>query len=356
MVWTFNESARKRLSDLANIASPSTDETRMAAALRQSWLSSGAIVTTDVMGNIHGTANEEYPIHIGLTAHMDTIACQITEVLPNGITKFRSLGASPIVLLGQKVLILTESGDFNGIVGYDPLSQFRNPENMKPDNLWIDTFGSHSNGKISVGDLVVLEPQISFLEENKLATGCGLDNKIGLFIINECFRYFSAHKVPVCFHLFGTVQEEIGLRGATIATSNCHLDACFIIDVDYATDTIISHQDSMGFLSLGMGTGLHKKADNNPVLLRLVKQVAEQNNLPYQISLGRHISGCTDASAIQLSNKGVAVLNLNIPCRYIHSAIETCSLEDIEATINLLIKTVEHIANKSQNSFIPGLD
>lgn len=360
MTWHFNESAKKRLSALANIASPSTDETRMASFLRQSWTSAGAVITTDVMGNIHAVINEGHPIHIGLAAHMDTIACQTTEILPNGIIRFRTLGASPIVLLGQKVLVLTEHGDLDGVVGYDPLSQFRNPENITSRDLWIDTFGSRSKAgdkaEISVGDLVVILPQITIPEGNELISGCGLDDKIGLFVMDECLRYFSEHKISACLHLFGTVQEEIATRGAAVATSARHLDACFVIDVDYAMDTAVSHQNDMGFLALGKGAGLHKKADNNPVLFRLARQVAEHHKLPYQISLGRHISGCTDASAIQLSNKGVATLNLNIPCRYMHSAIEICSLKDVKATIELLIKIIEYIAAESKNSFIPGID
>ncbi len=101
---------------------------------------------------------------------------------------------------------------------------------------------------------------------------------------------------------------------------------------------------------------MHRKADNNIVLQQIVQNVAKENGLPYQISLGRRIYGGTDASVLQLQQNGIAIMNINIPCRYMHSASEVCDIRDIETTVNLLIKAIDQIAILNKKSFIPGID
>ena len=137
--------------------------------------------------------------------------------------------------------------------------------------------------------------------------------------------------------------------------SQCPLDACLVIDVDYATDIPTPHEDQMGRLWLNKGVGLHRKADNNPVLLQQFVETAKINEIPYQISVGRSIAGGTDSCVLQLTGRGVATLNINIPCRYMHSPIEICHRADIEAAINLIIESINRMAEMKNITFIPGV-
>lgn len=146
----------------------------------------------------------------------------------------------------------------------------------------------------------------------------------------------------------------MGLRGAAVISAQKNYNACFIVDVDYATDTLTPHDNQMGSLSLGKGVGLHIKADNNPVLRRITCESAKKQKIDYQLSVGRFPYGGTDATPIQLN--GVATLNINIPCRYMHSPIEICHRNDIESAVNLLISTIESIGQRSAHTFIPGID
>ncbi len=356
--WKFDSEAENRLKELLIVAAPTSYEVMMGNYLRKIWTAQGFTVLSDVIGNVYASLHGTAPIHIGLVAHIDTIAIQVTKVLSNGTLAFRSLGIMPQVLVGQKVRILSKIGFVKGIIGFDPMCQYNISKGITDEDLWIDIGTDSSQDsllQISIGDFAVLQNQYLRINDKRISCS-GIDDRIGLFIINECMSWFAAKGAPLCLHAVGSVQEEIGLRGASVVGSQQHLDACFVLDVDFATDTTASYENLLGELYLGKGTGMHRKADNNIVLQQIVQNVAKENGLPYQISLGRRIYGGTDASVLQLQQNGIAIMNINIPCRYMHSASEVCDIRDIETTVNLLIKAIDQIAILNKKSFIPGID
>lgn len=353
--WHFENEDFKQLSELTDIVSPSMDERDMASFLRRKWSDTATYVKSDIMGNVYAAMNEDREIHIGLIAHMDTVAIQITKVLNNGLLQFRSIGLRPHLLLGQSMHILTEKGIIKGVIGFDPTSQYGQPKGLVEDDLWLDIGACNyedASSMVDVGDLAVLSPRISEMTGD-IICGSGLDDRIGLFILNKCMSLFKEHSPSVCLHLIGSTQEEVGMRGAAVIASHCRLDACFVIDVDYATDTLTPHENQMGALHLGKGAGIHIKSDNNRVLRKIVCDVADEHDIPYQKSLGRFIYGGTDASAVQLQCGGVATININIPCRYIHSPVELCHKKDIESAVNIIMYSIQEIADKKINNFIP---
>lgn len=359
--WILNSAAAKRLKHLTEIIAPSMDEQIMANYLREQWNNLFGNTRIDVMGNLCALSTMEgttEALQIGVVAHMDTVAIQITNILPNGMLQFRSIGLQPHTLLGQSMKVLTNNGVISGVIGFDPTSQYGQPKGLVLDDLWLDIGARNCDDAcqlVEVGNLAVLEPRLEEME-NSCLCGTGIDDRIGLFVLNECVMWFAEHSVPVNLYFIGTVQEELGLRGANTAIANLPLDACIIIDVDYATDTPASHENQMGPLHLGKGVGLHAKADNNPVLRRIAKEVANKHQIPYQISLGRFTYGGTDASPLQIQNGGIATLNVNIPCRYMHSPIEMCHKKDVESAIRLIIELVEELGTRQQKKFIPGID
>ena len=353
--WSFEDRHFGEISELVHIVAPSMEECRMASYLRKMWLDKGAEVKTDVMGNVYATVSNDETIHIGLVAHMDTVAVQITKILGNGLLQFRSIGLRPHQLLGQHMMILSANGCVNGAIGFDPTSQYGQPKGLVEDDLWLDIGAKDyedASTKVEVGDLAVLSPQFRKMSDD-IICGTGLDDRLGIFILNECLERFKAESPSVCLHLIGTTQEEVGLRGAGVIASQCQLDACFVIDVDYATDTLTAHENQLGVLHLGKGIGIHIQSDNNPVLRKVVCDVAEKNNIPYQKSLGRFIYGGTDAAAVQLQCGGVATVNINIPCRYMHSPVEFCHIKDIGSAVDIIMYSIQEIAQKRITSFIP---
>ncbi len=356
--WKFDTKAYERLLELMSIVSPSMEERAMAKFLSKRLKASCIEAFTDVMGNIHAITNKQGEIHVGLIAHMDTVAIQITKICGNGLMQFRSIGLRPHTLLGQPMKILTSTDIIEGVIGFDPTSQFGQPKGLVEDDLWLDIGATDYNdaiSKVSVGDLAVLAPRCISLG-NDCICGAGIDDRIGLFVLTECMDLAIGKYPNVCLHFIGTTQEEIGLRGAAVIAAQYPLDACFIVDVDYATDTFTPHENQMGVLHLGKGVGLHIKSDNNSALRTLACNVADKVEISYQKSVGRFIYGGTDATSVQLQCKGIATLNLNIPCRYMHSPIEICNKQDVESAIRLLSGCIERISITGQDSFIPKLD
>lgn len=353
--WTFENRHFDQLSELIHIVSPSMKEGEMASYLRDKWKDAGGEVKTDILGNTYASFSKGKGINIGLVAHMDSVAIQITKILQNGFLKFRSIGLRTHLLLGQNMKVQTDGGLLHGIIGFDPMSQHGKNQGIGEEDLWLD-IGVNSYEEtasiLEVGDMAILSPQLNRMDEH-LISGTAIDNRIGLFILNECVELFNKYAFDICLHVIGSVQEEVGLRGANVIATQCELDACFIIDVDYASDTLVSYDNQMGSLCLGEGVGLHVKADNNPTLRKILCDVAKRNEISYQKSLGRFIYGGTDATALQIQSGGVATVNINIPCRYMHSPVEMINVQDVEHAINLIMYTLEEISTKQKSDFIP---
>ena len=199
----------------------------------------------------------------------------------------------------------------------------------------------------------MFSPRFSLMNDQFLC-GTAMDNRIGMFVLDQCLDLLLQKRYPVNIHFVGTTQEEIALRGASVIAHHLPpIDACLILDVDYATDTPQSHSGQMGPLLLGKGVGFNVKSDNNPVLQKLARRVAEQSEIPYQLTVGRFPKGGTDASVVQLLQGGIATLNINIPCRYMHSPIEVCSVRDVEYAIRLIVNLVGTLAETDTQGFIP---
>lgn len=356
--WTFDDYALTHFRDFAEIISPSMEEIPMADYLRNKWQKLGIQVETDVMGNIYGSIGNGNALNMGIIAHLDTVAVQITKILPSGFLQLRHIGLRPHTLLGQPMKVLTQGGIINGVIGFDPTSQYGQPKGLVDEDLWMDIGARNYEDACSmvhVGDLAVLAPRLVEMGRDFIS-GTAIDNRVGLFIMDECLNWFVTHSSHVNIHFIGSVQEEVGLRGSTVVASNTKLDACIVLDADYATDTPTPHDNQMGTLHLGRGVGLHIKSDVNPVLRRMAINTAKSNGIDCQVSLGRFIYGGTDSTTLQIQKNGIATLNMSIPCRYMHSPIEICHKRDVESCTRLLIALIEELGHREKNTFIPGID
>lgn len=348
---TVSDCALARLTSLIDVISPSMQEQEMISYIRNDWSSvapEGQIIV-DAIGNAEFSIrrNDEYPT-LALVAHADTICVQITQKVGMGKYRFRSIGCSPHMLLGQKVVIVNEAGEkINGIVGFDATSQYGQPKGLVFEDLWIDVPDTEHCPSIKAGDLVVLKP--NYIIEGDYVTSTSLDDRLGLFVIGEVLRLYSQCKIHVNLTCVATAQEEVGLRGSQAFNFSHTPDAVIVLDVDYATDIPTPHEDQMGRLYLGQGPGVLRKADNSPLLRNLIKSAALARNISLQTSLGRFVYGGTDCSSFQVIRdvRGIPVANITLPVRYMHSPIETASLTDVVHAIELIKSVMEYMPTSS---------
>lgn len=344
--YPFTASAEQCLRQLTGIVSPTMNEASMRAFLRERFSALGLKVDSDILGNLHASNGVTQGRQIALMAHIDTVALQISSILPNGMCTLRYIGLRPHVALGQPMKVVTANGIVDGVIGFDTTSQYGQPKGLVEEDLWLDLGVSSATETlrlVEIGDTAVLAPRFEIMNDKYLC-GAGLDDRVGVLVMLETARLLMEQQLPVGLHFYGTAQEEVGLRGVKTAISGHEPEVCFVLDVDYATDMPAAHENQSGRLALGQGVGVHVKADNNPVLRELACRLALEHDIPYQKSIGRNVYGGTDAAVAQICGEGVATMNVNIPCRYMHSPVEMCHANDVAAAVNMLVETISFLA------------
>lgn len=343
------------LHELLQTCSPSCYEYESAAIFRE-WLNEVSYhPCTDTLGNLTGCINPLSDFKVVLSAHMDEIGLQITYIDMNGLLFFRRVGGiDPMSLCGHEVTILNKKEQVNGIIGRNTFDNnfTENGLSFEISDLWID-IGAETKEeamqKVSIGDFVSFKPNSQKIGKSRIYAK-GLDNKIGLYIIAKVLKKLIKKKVFIGVYVAATVQEEIKLRGIAPCVYAIKPNIGFIIDVGFATDIPKTSKYREPDFCLGRGVGLIHNADNNIALVEYLKEIAQAKKIPIQESVGKSLSGGTDAAILQLTANGVATANISIPCRYMHSHTEICDEKDIEYAIQLLTETIIHInSNKSLN-------
>ena len=126
-----------------------------------------------------------------------------------------------------------------------------------------------------------------------------------------------------------TVQEEIGLRGAITSAYGVNPHVGVAIDVTHATDCPTIDKTQEGDIKLGGGPVIYRGPNMNPLVVDRLRAAAETAEIAVQWGASGRGTG-TDANAIQLARGGVAAGLISVPNRYMHSAVEMISLDDID--------------------------
>jgi len=355
----FSAKSLAFLERFMNCASPSGCEVEAAKAYR-AYLADCCEVRADVMGNSIAVLNPGAPMRVMLAGHYDEIGFQITYITEEGMLCFRANGGiDKLNVPSTEVDILTAKGRVPGVIGKKPIHLLKPAEREIPPELadmWID-IGAESAEEakkiVSVGDLVVVRSNFRRLNDNRFISK-GSDDKIGAFVVAETMRALAKRKLKVAVYGVGTVQEEVGLRGAHPSSFAVDPQVGFVLDVGFTTDVPDIPKKLLGDVKLGAGPILAKNCDNNIVLGRLLRKVAKKHKIATQESIGFRASGGTDTAAMQLTRSGVATALLSIPNRYMHSPVEMCDLRDAESAVQLLTETIASLTGKE--SFIPGME
>ena len=352
--------AKKFLEELLMTCGPSGFEFEQAKVYRDYLKPFADDIRTDVLGNTIARLNPDAKFQFMLSGHYDEIGFQVVSIMPQGLISFRPVGGiDPLTLPGTGVEILTEKGHIPGVIGRKPI-HLQTPDERKAvpkiEDLWIDIGADSQEAAaklVQVGDPISFARNFEMLSDTCLHSK-SLDDKIGAFVIAEAFRQLSKRKIKVGVACVGTVQEELGLRGAITGAFGVNPDAAIAVDVGFATDVPGIKPELLGDIKLGAGAELQRNADNNPPLLNRILKAAEKKKIPYQMTTGHRATGGTDTAAIQMTRGGVATALISIPNRYMHTPAEICDLRDVESAIGLIVETIASLSGKE--TFIPGID
>jgi len=317
----------------------------------------------DTHGNSFAVVNEGGSPRVMLAGHTDEIGLMVSYIGDQGFLSFKPIGGwDRQVLPGQRVRILGRNADLGpilGVIGRMPIHLMKKKDREKVveiEDLWID-IGVHDKEEaesiVSVGDAAVLDYGFEIFR-NDIVVARAFDNRIGAFAILEAARLLPKMNLDAAVYAVATVQEEIGLRGATTSAFGIDPQVGIAVDVGFATDTpgMDKAKQSENYIKLGDGPLIARGPNINPRLFDLIVRNADEHNIPYQVVAWARGTG-TDANAIQLTRAGVATGLISIPNRYMHSPCELVHMGDVENVAKLIAYTVECIDNKT--NFIPGL-
>lgn len=307
-------------------------------------------VSTDALGNVIGVkrgrkANDTVR-KLMLSSHMDEISFLVTHVDDNGFIRFTPLGGfDSRTLTAQRVLVHGKTKDLLGVLGSKPIHLMTDEEKRsapKLEDYFVDLGlpAEEVQSLVDVGDTITRQRELVTI--GNTLNGKSFDNRMGVFVMLEALTRIKESTVGVDVYAVASVQEEIGLRGATVATRNIDPDIGIALDITVAND--VPEAKAHEYITrLGAGAAI-KVMDSsvvcNPGIVAHLRQVAEERDIPYQMEV--LVRGGTDTAAIQRSGKGAAVGCISIPTRYVHSVTEMCHKTDIQASIDLLTAFIEN--------------
>jgi tetrahedral aminopeptidase len=278
---------------------------------------------------------------IMLAGHCDQIALMVQHVDDNGFLYVQPMGGWDMqILLGQNLTVWAKDGPVAGVIARRaPHLMTGDERNKVPQfsDVWVDIGAKDkkdAESRVLAGDPVTValgyRPML-----NGLAASPAMDDKVGLWVVMEALRLVQGQALQAEVYAVSTVQEEIGLRGATTSAYGIHPHVGIAVDVCHATDTPGNDKKQLGDTRLGAGPVLFRGPNINPHVHDRLRQAAADREIPVQVRGVPRATG-TDANAMQLSRDGVATGLVGIPNRYMHSPVEMVSLEDLDRAARLL--------------------
>lgn len=300
-------------------------------------------VKRDALGNVialkkatRPPAKGKTPIRVMLAAHSDEVGMMVKYIHGNGMIHFIQMGGLGAGVAQSQRVIIHGKKPVRGVI----VPKSSGPDEKPPalGDLLIDTGLSKAvlEKLITPGDFVTFEDDVSILN-GKMWVGRNFDDRIGSYCLLEAMRQVKNTCVDV--YAVSTVQEEVGLRGARPAAFGVAPDIGIALDGSMARGAYGKDQDNL--CDPGKGTGIYL-IDNltigHPRLVRHLLDLCKKHRIPCQ----RNIGGGTDASAIQQSRAGVIATTIGAPVRYMHSTVQLCHEDDMDATVALLVKFMEN--------------
>lgn len=306
-------------------------------------------IEVDNLGNLIATRNgAPNGKKIMLAAHMDEIGLMVRYIDKNGFIKFSKIGGiNDQMLLNQEVSIHTSNGIVTGVIGSKPPHRMKEAERKKIveyEDMFIDIGAcdkEEAEKIVKLGDTITINQE--FTKLGTLYKGKALDNRIGCAVLIEVMRKAEGNAT---IYGVGTVQEEVGLKGAKTAAYKLNPDMALALDVTISGDHPgIKEEEAPSKTGKGPAIILADASGRgiitHPEIKELLISVADEEGIPYQLEVSD--GGTTDATAIHLTREGIPTGVISPPTRYIHTPVSVVSLEDIENAAKLILAVLKRI-------------
>ena len=309
-------------------------------------------INIDNMGNVIALKKgKDDTKSVMIAAHMDEIGFIVTHINDKGFLKFHPLGGfDPKTLTSQRVIVHGKK-NLVGVMGSKPIHVMTTEEKNrvpKIQDYYIDLGleKSEVDKIVKVGDPVTRERGL--IEMGDCINCKSLDNRISVFVLIEALKKI---KTPD-FNTYAvfTVQEEVGIRGAQVATQKIKPDFGFGLDTTIAYD-VPGAAEHEKITSLGKGVAI-KIMDASAIcdtrMVKFMRKTANAHNIQWQNEI--LTAGGTDTASIQRMTPGGSIAGaFSIPTRHIHQVIEMVHKKDVQNCIDLLTYCLEELKDFDWN-------
>ena len=341
----------KLMRELSLAPGISGNENEIAEIIERELSDVADSIECDSMGNLIATRKgEKKAPTVMLAAHMDEIGLMVRFIDDKGFIKFSKIGGiNDQMLMNQTVTIHSSVGDsVVGVIGSKP-PHVTSPEErkkvVKGEDMFIDIGAKdkeEAEKMVRVGDAVTFN---ALFEEypNNLVMGKALDNRVGCYVMIEVLKRVNTRATV---YGVGTVQEEVGLKGAKTSAFKLNPDLAFALDVTLSGDhpgikpeeaPAVMGEGPVVILADASGRGILTQQSVKDMLIK----AGDENDIKYQLEVSD--GGTTDGTAIHLTREGIPTGVLSVPTRYIHTPVSVCSMDDIESTIQLIVAAINDL-------------
>ena len=329
-------SLKENIKHLSMMHGVSGFEHSISDYLSEQFKALGFELSCDAMGNIIALKKSSSGSgRVMIEAHIDEIGFVVKSVDKDGFLRIAPIGGVDARILYGSTVVVHSDCSYVGIVGAKPphmMDDSEYGEKLDFDNLFVDV-GMTSDEvaeNIPLGSVVTFQSEYTKLLNSNISSK-SLDDRASVAILLECANRFSKIDLGYDLYICGTVQEEVGMRGATTAAYSINPDIAIAIDVTHA----ITPDESKYCFKPGCGPVVCKGPNIHPVLVNEFLKVLNYNKIPYEIEVEGGNTG-TDAWSIQTARCGIPTMLLSIPLKYMHTPIESLSLDDCDATVEAL--------------------
>ena len=314
---------------------------------------------TDNLGSIVGVrhGNSKDKLSILLDAHMDEIGFMVKNIDKNGFIRLEPLGGWwSHVVLGKRMRVYVNNFKkyYVGVIGSTPphilTAEMRNKV-VPLDQLYLD-LGVKSAQEVAdlgiqLGDPVVKDSEAYTMANPDFVCGKSFDNRACVAAFMQLAKELHEVKKDNTIYLAGSVQEEVGLRGAQTVAQMLNPDIAIVHDTTIAFDQPkMPNEDT----KLGHGiaiTVMDRCAIGHKKLVAYLSDLAKELKIPFTYDM--LVIGGTNAGTIHTAHAGVMTVALSVPTRYIHSHNEVCHLNDLLSAVDLLKAFLNRIDRRTFN-------
>ncbi|MFO7637102.1 MAG: M42 family metallopeptidase [Clostridia bacterium] len=290
-------------------------------------------ISTDGIDNVivlkkgHGDNRKK----VMVSAHKDEIGFMVMAIDANGYLKVRGVGGiNAVISVGNKITFR------NGTVGIVGCAKGAGEVKQDLNDLYVDIGAKNKKDamkRVQVGDVACYYGELEKLMNNRIASKA-VDDRIGCYIAIEALLRLDKPYNDMYF-VFSS-QEELGLKGATVASRIVKPDIGIAVDITGSFDT---PEPGTGNMKLGEGAAI-KVMDRSVIcdefIVDTMVAICKKNKIKHQLDI--LAAGGTDAGAMNTSNHGVRAGGISIPTRNGHSPVCVADMNDVKACIDLLVQ------------------